>query len=244
MAGSGIGVLIQSISGTSINVNVASGAFVIADVEVVVSSGMNVIIQSGSFVQTQSGIGVIISGQTVAIQSGSFVQTQSGIGVVISGQTVAIQSGSFVNIGSDNTVVLASGGYVNIGSGVGVALVSGGYVNIGSGVGVIINSGTAVFAAAVVPSKVSAGMFPVNASGQQFPPCAAKAHTIRLVTSGVMYVGGVITVDSGNGFMLFGDPRTQASATLDNIELSNLNLLFGKMDVTSGDLVQHISYQW
>ena len=59
---------------------ICSGVHVVADVEVIASSGLNVLVQSGVGVQVQSGLHVWVSGQHVFVES--------GVHVMVSGQYV------------------------------------------------------------------------------------------------------------------------------------------------------------
>jgi hypothetical protein len=104
-------------------------------------------------------------------------------------------------------------------------------------------SGQALFVQmSSVATKVSSGVFRVGTSATQFPASAGITHQFGLQTSNMMYIGGTAAgANSGVGFLLQGDPTTSIMAWLDRIEISNLNLLWGKMVAVSG-WVTFISY--
>ena len=143
------------VSGEYRKVAVNASGHLLTDVEVDVSSGLNVIVESGLFVSI-SGQYVyadveveVSSGLHVIVESGVYLA--SGIYVSISGQHVYVESG----------VYLASGTCVAAASGLGV-LISGQYVEIDSGLGVSI-SGQWVFADVEV--DVSSGLHVIVESG-------------------------------------------------------------------------------
>ena len=75
---------IVGISGQTIQV--ASGAYVIADVAVDVSSGLWIDGVSGVHIYQESGAVVGISGQTIQVASGAYVVVSSGQAITMSGE--------------------------------------------------------------------------------------------------------------------------------------------------------------
>ncbi len=121
-------------------------------------------------------------------------------------------------------------------SGQSVVVASGAIVVV-SGQPVVVASGTQVNQ--VTPTALTGNIFHVGSSGTQFPPSAGVLHKVRMMASGIIFLGGDASVNSGVGFMLAGDPTTNPLASVD-IEVNNLNKVYG-ISLTSGAVVSYLS---
>jgi len=182
---------IYSVSGDYRTVHVNESGHVLVDVEVVFSSGMSVVVESG--------VGVLISGQHVYVESGIWVAglsfsgldiqvNISGDPVIISGQPVDISGG---HVYVESGVYLASGLAVTVESGIYVA--SGLAVIPQSGLGVLI-SGQHVYVESGV--YLASGLYldgAVSVSGN----IVSISGNIVEVASGVYIASGLHTWISG-----------------------------------------------
>ena len=82
-------------------------------------------------------------------------------------------------------------------------------------------------------TTVSGNAFSVGTSGTQFPNVAGRKFDLALLISNVVYIAGASTVNSGTGYIIAGDAKTDMHAYY-AFEGSNLNLLYGKAETTSG----------
>ena len=208
-------------------------------------SGESVIVASGLVIAEISGEVVKVSGETVSIASGVILGSGGNIVTSVSGNIISVASGTFYASGIG--VYVQSGGGVLVQSGLWlasgiitaqpVATLSGQYLASGvfhaSGVGI----GTRQ-----VATKISARTILVGTSGAVFPTVAGYAFDLKLVTSNVIWIGGVATVNSGVGYPIAGDPLTNIGAQY-RFEGANLNLLYGKAQTVSG-IISFVAYNW
>jgi hypothetical protein len=87
-------------------------------------------------------------------------------------------------------------------------------------------------------SNVSSNIIRVGTSGTQFPNIDADRHIIKAFQSGIVYVAGASTVNSGTGFMLAGGPNDPGAML--QLGKGNLNVLYGIGAISS--ILVHISY--
>jgi hypothetical protein len=171
---------------------------------------------SGAPVLLSGGVGWISVDQygNLKLASGAMVIGQSGLNVILqSGAPVSLQSGTGV------LVQTQSGGFVTLGSGAAV---------VASGLAVILQSGLAV----TVPTTVSGNVFVINTSGTQFPSSPGIHHLVKLLNSSVVFVAGDISVNSGTGYVLAGNPMTDVGAQM-KVTVNNLNKLYGIAQTSS-----------
>jgi len=213
---------------TPTNIAVSEDGAIKTDIEVDVSSGLNVFI-SGAAV-TVSGQPVTVSGDHVYVESGVYlasgihvvadVTVDSGLGVLISGQHVYVESGAHVvaaiSVDSGLNVVVESGLGVQVESGAYIAsglhvvadiAESGLGVQIQSGAGVIVQSGLQAVVASGLNVQVGSGVY--LASGVHF----VTEMEVRVDISGdaVTVSGQPVTVSSGRVSILSGEVVSKIS---------------------------------
>ena len=216
------------VSGEYRKVAVNASGHLLTDVEVDVSSGLNVIVESGLFVSI-SGQYVyadveveVSSGLHVIVESGVYLA--SGIYVSISGQHVYVESGVYLASGTcvaaaSGLGVLISGQYVEIDSGLGVSI-SGQIVDVASGIEVIVESGLGVTIASGLGVSISgqhvyveSGVHVVSLSGtvhvtvDNEPIVKVSGQTIDTYTPTAVRTRDILTPTalSGGTLLLSGD---------------------------------------
>jgi hypothetical protein len=232
---SGLGVLIQSLSGLLISntksspIYVASGLNIVGDITTSVNSGLGVVVQSGLSVIAQimvSGLAValLISGSPTMISGMFFQTTQSSPLFVASG--VNIMGSISTSVESGLGIITQSGVVINreLLSGINVitqsTIASGLYVQI-SGQGVDIKPPQQIITAGYVLVGAMSG-------GIQLSSGYVQAVIVRALinNSGIIFVGGSINMPWYNsfydicGFPLFpGDAITQPINNLNAIRV-------------------------
>jgi hypothetical protein len=214
---------VTSMSGMGVTANLVSGTtvyFLSGNVTTQMDSGLALYVQmSTTAYPGLSGAGFVIGGMNRALLSGVATAIASG---QFAFATLDTDGALFVDIDKTDS----SGLYINLPS----AAAQSGKV-------VIVNP----------PTTTSAGIFLVGAVGvkTQFPASPGRKHRIQMMTSSVLWVAGVNTVASGVGFAMMGIPGTDIRTFMD-VELSNLNLLYGNHQgaAASGGQVSFISFNW
>lgn len=86
--------------------------------------------------------------------------------------------------------------------------------------------------------SVSTNIIRVGTSGTQLPDINAGNHILKNFQSGIVYLAGVSSVNSGVGYILAGGP-SDAGASL-KLGTGNLNKLYGISAISA--MLVHISY--
>jgi hypothetical protein len=162
---------------------------------------------------------------------------------MISGQALYVQM-SGVNAQASGLYVITGllSGYIGLVSGA-LVLVSGNTAQVASGQALYVQmsgvnsvmSGIAVVNMPLGAATVNASTFIVNTSAVQLPNTAGREHLLQIMDSGVYWIGGVNTTNSGIGFMWQGIPGTDYRSQL-TLRIANLNLLYMKSQTTSGKI--------
>jgi hypothetical protein len=180
---------------------------------------------SGLRIVAQSGLSVF------AVTSGTSFPAIGGINRAInSGGNQVFASGVIVIPSTDvngNLVVMTSGQTANMLSGQALYVQQSG-VNA-------TQSGRYILALPLGAGAVTASTFIVNTSAVQLPNTSGREHILQIMDSGVYWIGGVSTTNSGIGFMWQGIPGTDYRSQL-TLKIANLNLLYMKSQTTSGKI--------
>lgn len=222
---SGLHVIVDGVSGT--HVYVESGVYVIADVDVVVSSGLWIDGVSGIHVYAESGVNVItqpgiqVSGIVfvqnapdtyLSLMSGQFVIIQDGIqvsGAVIISGDISISSGLFIDGVSGIHVYTESGAFVTTQPGIQVSgsVIISGDISVSSGLygKMEIACADTIRTGTLTPITAASGGCEVVPTSW----CSGDIHSLiikNLSGNADIFIGGTTCKPySGYGFCLAGE---------------------------------------